>query len=99
MSLILPLLLLFRVTFFHDTGHTMANGQMPFPGAAACSSDFPIGTVIGLSGKSGWLDVVCLDRGHLNSRHWVDIYAESPERGAVIARNFSPYAYGVVVRE
>lgn len=100
MSLLLPLLLLFRVTFFHSTGSPMMNGEYPFPGAAACSRDFPLGTRLALVGSGGvWREVICLDRGHINDRHWVDVYAETADDGAVIARQFSPYSYGLVVGE
>lgn len=97
MSLILPLLMLLRVTFYQATGSPMANGEMPYPGAAACSHHFDLGTVIALIGPDGWYPVTCADRGHLNREPWVDIYAPTAEAGRYIARTFSPYTYGVAI--
>ena len=94
MSLLLPLILLLRVTFYHPTGNPMASGSYPFPGAAACSTHFALGTVIRLE---GWYEVICLDRGHINSRPWVDVFAATAEEGRFIAKTFSPYAYGQIV--
>jgi hypothetical protein len=76
----------------------MSSGRMPFTGAAACSADFPINTQISLASNGRWLDLVCLDRGHIDERHWIDVYAATEADGADIARRFSPYAYGHIVR-
>lgn len=94
MSLLLPLMLLLKITWYTWTGFPMANGHYPFPGAAACSNHFALGTVIRLD---GWYEVTCLDRGHINREKWIDVYASSPEEGRWIAATFSPYAYGDVV--
>lgn len=90
-------ILLFKVTFYHATGSPMANGQMPYPGAAACSTHFDLGTVIGLVGPDGWYPVVCADRGHINSRPWVDIYCPDRACGRYVASAFIGETYGVVV--
>jgi hypothetical protein len=98
MNILFPLVMLFRVTFYHATGYPMANGEFPYPGAAACSTHFSLGTVIRLAGPAGWYDVTCADRGHINGgMPWVDIFAPTAEDGRFIARNFSPHTYGIVV--
>lgn len=59
------------VTFYLPTGNVMRNGQYPFVGAAACSSNFSRGTVIRFHDGR---EVVCLDTGALGSRGWVDVF-------------------------
>lgn len=97
MNLIFPLVMLLRVTFYHATGYPMANGEYPYPGAAACSTHFDLGTKIRLGSLDGWYDVVCADRGHINSEPWVDIFAPTAEAGRYIARTFGKRAYGIAI--
>jgi hypothetical protein len=87
-----------RVTYYHPTGDPMYSGQPPYWTAAACSSRFPIGTVILLAGRDGaQLIVKCLDRGRIDSEDWVDCYCDFPGCGEWIARFFSPYAPGAIL--
>lgn len=73
------------ITYYHWTGNRMANGEYPFIGAAACSTDIRMGTVVLF--PDGRV-VVCSDRGHLGNRGWIDIYADSREAGREIARTY-----------
>lgn len=97
LNFVLPIMLLFRVTFYHATGAPMANGQYPYPGAAACSTHFDLGTMISLVGPDGWYPVTCADRGKINSERWVDIYCPDPACDRYVRTTFSPYAYGVAI--
>ena len=76
-----------RLTYYHETGDPMYNGVYPRPGAAACSWDFPIGTI--LSTANG--DVLfCADRGMLPER-WVDVFVETQEEGQRLTSHYGPY--------
>lgn len=60
-----------RVTHYEWTGSPMYNGEWPHAGAAACSWNFPLGTVIVFPDGR---EVVCKDRGALGGYGWVDVY-------------------------
>lgn len=64
-----------RVTHYTLQG-TMYNGEPVSLGSAACSWNFPIGTVIVF--KDG-KEVVCKDRGHLGWYGWVDVWGPRSE--------------------
>jgi hypothetical protein len=53
-------------------GH-MANGQFPYPGAAACSNNLPFGTRFRIDGDPSGLVFTCVDRGALTAT-WVDVW-------------------------
>jgi hypothetical protein len=65
------------VTFYACVGNgfcgNMASGQRPFPGAAACSSNLPMGTRFVIAGDPNNTVFTCLDRGAL-SPTWVDVW-------------------------
>lgn len=76
-----------RLTYYHATGDPMYNGVYPYPGAAACSWDFPLGTILATANG----DVLtCADRGMLPER-WVDVFVHTPEEGTRLANQFGPY--------
>ena len=54
---------------------TMANGEIVYPGAAACGAAWALGTVLDIEGYGR---VVCADRGLLGY-HQVDIFFETNE--------------------
>lgn len=66
-----------RITFYSCTGEgfcgNMSNGEPVHEGAAACSSDLPLGTTLRILSDPGRRVVVCLDRGLL-SPTWIDVY-------------------------
>lgn len=65
------------VTFYACIGNgfcdTMASGEQPFQGAAACSADLPFGTKFVIESDPLRRVFVCLDRGAL-APTWVDIW-------------------------
>ncbi len=65
------------VTFYACVGNGfcghMASGEQPFPGAAACSTNMPMGTRFTINADPGHTVFTCLDRGAL-SPTWVDIW-------------------------
>lgn len=70
-----------RVTFYTPTGNRMASGTYPFVGAAACSKNFPFGTILELpDGRT----VLCLDRGDGDRHwpnHWIDVFVPTYRAG------------------
>ncbi len=58
-----------RITYYTEAG-VMADGNWTYAGAAACSNDLPLGTVVALRGDR----YVCEDRGLLTPT-WVDLFA------------------------
>jgi hypothetical protein len=86
-----------RVTYYHATGAPMANGAYPYPGAAACSRHFDLGTEIGLVGPDGWYRLTCTDRGQINAERWIDVFCPDSACDRYVRENLSPYAYGVAV--
>jgi hypothetical protein len=73
-----------KLTYYLPTGNRMANGQWPFPGAAACGYDMETGTVLRFGDGR---EVVCLDRGRLSNGH-VDVYAQSHGEGRQLIANY-----------
>jgi len=65
------------VTFYACVGNgfcgNMASGQRPFPGAAACSSNLPMGTRFVIAGDPNHTVFTCLDRGAL-APTWVAVW-------------------------
>lgn len=65
------------VTFYACIGNgfcgTMANGEMVYPGAAACSGDLPFGTTFRIEEDPSGRVFTCVDRGALSAT-WVDIW-------------------------
>jgi hypothetical protein len=65
------------VTFYACVGNgfcgNMASGVPVFPGAAACSSNMPLGTRFVIGADPGQTVFTCMDRGAL-SPTWVDIW-------------------------
>lgn len=77
-----------RVTHYYWTGNPMASGTYPYHGAAACSYNFPFGTMLRFwDGRV----VTCLDRGMLGWSGWVDIYAASYAEGRRIQAAYEYY--------
>jgi hypothetical protein len=85
-----------RVTFYVLFG-LMANGQPVHKGAAACSTGFPMGTV--LEFNDGFT-VVCQDRGYLGrDTGWVDVWAPSMTWGRrYIAGDYGNHTWVTVRR-
>lgn len=65
------------VTFYACVGNgfcgNMASGIKPFPGAAACSGNMPMGTRFTISDDPNHQVYTCLDRGALSAT-WVDVW-------------------------
>jgi hypothetical protein len=78
-----------RVTHYTWTGSPMASGIWPYHGAAACSFNFPMGTIIRF--RDG-REVTCLDRGRLGWDGWVDIYAATWAEGQRIQQAYEYYS-------
>jgi hypothetical protein len=77
-----------RVTHYYATGNPMYSGIYPYHGAAACSWNFPLGTVLRF--RDG-REVTCLDRGRLGWDGWVDIYAATSAEGLRIQQSYEYY--------
>lgn len=73
------------LTWYLPTGNPMYNGEYPFPGAAACSWNFELGTVLVLPAGD---EVICFDRGLLGPNH-VDVFVQNREEGRLLV-----YQYG-----
>jgi hypothetical protein len=75
-----------RITIYGCTGPgggfcgNMASGIRVFEGAAACSSDLPMGTRIKIHGDPTGRVYECLDRGHL-AAPWVDVFFYNTSEG------------------
>jgi len=65
------------VTFYACLGNgfcgNMASGVPPFPGAAACSGNMPMGTRFVISADPNGQVFTCMDRGALSAT-WVDVW-------------------------
>ena len=65
------------VTFYACVGNgfcgNMASGIPPFPGAAACSGNMPMGTRFVISDDPNQQVFTCMDRGALSAT-WVDVW-------------------------
>jgi hypothetical protein len=83
-----------RVTYYVIQG-VMYSGQYTHWGAAACSWNYPMGTRLRL--PDGFL-VTCLDRGHLGSNGWIDIWAPDHATGRWLARQYGDYTSAEIVR-
>ena len=78
-----------RVTHYTWTGSPMYSGIYPYHGAAACSWNFPLWTVLRFrDGRT----VTCLDRGMLGWSGWVDIYAATPTEAWRIQQAYEYYS-------
>lgn len=71
-----------RVTHY-DLNGVMYNGEWVHEGAAACSWNFELGTVIQF--RDGW-QVVCKDRGALGWSGWIDVWG-----GSNVVAGYGPY--------
>lgn len=65
------------LTYYLPTGNRTASGEWPHQGSAACSYQWPFGTI--LEFEDGW-QVVCLDRGMLGHSH-IDVFVLSHAEG------------------
>lgn len=74
-----------RVTHYYETGNAMYSGIYPYHGAAACSWNFPLGTIVRFADGR---EVVCLDRGRLGDQGWIDIYAATWAEGQRIQQAY-----------
>lgn len=83
-----------RVTFYVLRG-TMYSGYQTHWGAAACSWNYPIGTVLEL--PDGFR-VTCLDRGHLGWNGWIDIWSPDMATGYWLARQYGDWTRATVIR-
>jgi hypothetical protein len=72
------------VTFYACVGNgfcgNMSSGQRVFPGAAACSSNLPLGTRFVVNADPNHRVFTCLDRGALSAT-WVDIWFYDSSEG------------------
>lgn len=83
------------VTFYLPTGHPMRDGTMPYVGAAACGSYFPMGTQLVF--EDGF-QVTCRDTGYL-ARYQVDVFAPTYRWGlGAIEAAYGRYATVSVAR-
>jgi hypothetical protein len=73
------------VTWYLPTGQRMANGEFPHLGAAACSTDMRLGTVVLLPDRV----VICKDRGLLGSTGYVDIFVPDKAHGDEVRRMYA----------
>jgi hypothetical protein len=78
-----------QVTHYYATGNPMYSGIYPYHGAAACSWDLPLGTVLRF--RDG-REVICLDRGQLGWGGWVDIFAATWAEGQRIQQSYEYYS-------
>jgi hypothetical protein len=73
-----------RLTFYDCLGQDfcgeMANGEIVYQGAAACSYDLDLGTTFTIAGDPTGRIYVCKDRGLLPNTH-VDIFWHNPDDG------------------
>lgn len=75
-----------RITIYGCTGPGggfcggMASGVQVFEGAAACSSNLPMGTRLRIEGDPTGRVYECLDRGMLPAT-WIDVYFENTSEG------------------
>lgn len=84
-----------RLTYYLPTGDPMYSGIYPYSGAAACSWNFPIGTVLEFPYGD---QVVCLDRGMLGSSGWVDRFVWSHGEGLYWESLYGQWTSVTVVR-
>lgn len=84
-----------RVTYYYWTGNVMYAGIYPFPGAAACSWNLPLYTVVEFEDGR---EVVCLDRGLLGSTGWIDVYANTAAAGREVVDAYGDWARVRVAR-
>lgn len=70
------------LTWYLPTGNRNYSGEWPASGSAACSWNFPIGTVFVLPQGHVYR---CDDRGHLGSTGWLDAYVLTREEGQALA--------------
>ena len=83
-----------RVTHYYATGNPTYSGIYPYHGSAACSWNFPLGTVLQFwDGRV----VTCIDRGLLGWNGWVDIFAATWAEGRRIQQSYEYYAGREVV--
>jgi hypothetical protein len=81
-----------RITIYGCTGPGggfcggMASGVPVFEGAAACSSNLPMGTRLKIEGDPTGRVYECLDRGMLPAT-WIDVYFENTSDGIAWASN------------
>jgi hypothetical protein len=72
------------LTFYSCLGEgfcgAMANGEIVYEGAVACSYDLPLGTQLRIFGDPTSRVYVCKDRGLL-SNTWVDVFFHDPADG------------------
>jgi hypothetical protein len=83
-----------RLTYYLWTGYPMANGEYPRPGVAACSKHFATGQRLTLPAGDR---LICLDRGHIDSQPWVDVYVNNHAEGRLLAAFYGPYSVVQVV--
>jgi|SRR5215831_1440625 len=71
-----------RLTYYVLSGR-MANGRSVHAGAAACSSNIPMGSTVVFPGGER---VVCEDTGRLGSSGWIDVW-----QGQAFSRRYGDY--------
>lgn len=84
-----------RVTWYLPTGYRMANGEWPYVGAAACSTNLGFGTRLRFPDGT---EFVCADRGYLGAGGWADLYAPTPAIGRDYVRRYGDRATVEVIR-
>ena len=83
-----------RLTVYLDRG-VMYSGYQTHWGAAACSWNYPIGTVLEL--PDGF-QVTCLDRGVLGSSGWIDIWVPDWSTGRWLQQRYGDWTTATIVR-
>lgn len=83
-----------KLTYYLPTGYPMANGEYPRPGVAACSKHFATGQRLTLPAGDR---LTCLDRGHIDSEPWIDVYVNNHTEGRLLAAFYGPYSVVQVV--
>lgn len=84
-----------RVTYYLWTGNPTSSGYWPRAGSAAGSWNLPLGSLVEM--PDGYI-VIILDRGHLGSTGWVDLYARSHHEGREFVRRYGDYTTVRVLR-
>lgn len=83
-----------RLTVYLDRG-VMYSGYHTHWGAAACSWNYPLGTVLEL--PDGF-QVMCLDRGLLGSSGWIDIWCPDWATARWLQHHYGDWTTATIVR-
>lgn len=84
-----------RLTVYLPTGDRTYSGVWPYWGSAACSWNYPLGTVFLLPDGH---TVVCEDRGMLGSEGWLDLFAPDFQTGRRLQEYYGNYTTVEILR-